>query len=223
MNGIYRNNLLVRKYNDTHVSDIDVVITLKTENLSELWSIYDDNMTEYNIILDHRLTPYIIYAFMKYKEDILIMDVSSANGNIINIFEYFRLFMSPDMALLSLKNSVIVMQLYMLYEVYFPTACRTWNISECIQNIYRNSKFSQNIIKYAEYFLSITQYENQIITADEKDKISEFIKSAFTKTAFESDTLLVINHMKIPVTGYKLGITLREMQINSFEFYSPYK
>lgn len=222
LNGSFTKTYLLCEIDDMFIGFNHELI--KINNLSQFWSFYNEHRTNSNIVLDYRMTNYIIYAILKYEDDVLIFDVST--GKVKNIYwfcsKYFQI-QTNELTLNQIKQLLIA---HLLFSSFVSKLNINWNNIQIIKSIKQNDQLilehdsNKNIFDMLINYIKIQQ-ASEVSTKNISLILSNFNKY-FSETAFEASTSPqeINKEWNIPkLKLYEFYVSLSILKNNNFIIY----
>ena len=164
-NGIHPHGYLIRDSDDTmtFLKNTDTICIPKTQ-LTEFLKFYHTHHNTDNIYIDSRLSAFIIYAIIKYSEDVLIYDAYS--NKIKTVYFYISdtyHFQTIDMNFLEMKVFLLTQLLFNTYCPFLRTIVSVQDTIKYIKTLYIQ-RSSNMVIDVMMNCIGVPDQENNAIS-----------------------------------------------------------
>lgn len=132
LNGINKKVCILRYHNDTFLhfeTDKIVLLDEKTHDLEKFCSIFDEYIKDYTVLIDARMTYYVLYGYLKYGMNLLIYDPMRAI--IYTFVDYASIILCID----KLDLPICKLKLICAIKLFLDFACAHLNIRSKITSV----------------------------------------------------------------------------------------
>ena len=231
-NGLFADTILVRAVDDTFLTFECKVEIINEFDLAKLWRTIEENKNKCNVIIDSRMTWLILFAILKYENDVLIYDVYRTR--IITVYRYFAKLsgISIDELSISKIKHITILKLFIShfareYEIQ-------WKITDIIKNMNKftnkfvETRLSDGNLRYHEqtntnkFINNILNYMGILRTnkvdPENIEKLKSLIKKYFSKDILYNMNLDNINPWHIDGSNIcELREALEQLKDNEYD------
>lgn len=207
-NGLMVNSILIREVDDTFIPFDHKLVLINKYNLPGFWEIYSANKDYNNIFIDSRLMVLIMFAVLKYEDDVYIYHVHSKK--VINVYRYFAELTGLNNYELSINR----IKQFAIFKLLVSHFLECLNIPWCANNLSKNiSQFRLNTDVCSKSFVNvlINYIGRERISRDEELKQENVEKVVKLMNKYFSKDML-INGKSCFVEPWKIeGLTIYEL------------
>lgn len=215
-NGFHEHSYLIREIDDTDtfLESTDVVVFPEL-NLSKFLQFYDEHHDEHNIYIDSRLNGFVLYAFIKYTDDVIIFDPFV--NKLKTVYYYIADVYHVQTVEFNEEQLKVFFKLQLLFTVYLPKIHLTATTNEIVAHIKHlyNSRSKNITIDSSINALGIPEQSNPNVQA--VMELMQRIHESFSRSAFEDYSKNIICkeweiERMTPYHVYQALCTLRERE-----------